>query len=230
MSSSSILPAPSQNTSTHFLTPIQHLITIKLNRDNYLLWKARIVPYLKGQHLFSFIDGSLPAPPSFLPPTSTEITQTTLNPTFVTWQSQDQMIFSALILSLSETILAYMVKCTTSRDTISSQIHEYPLSTCNSLQGWFFRCWLLSSIHPSHRHSCCDRSTPPSPWSTFVSSCWPRFRLWFSCYLCSNPIDPHCSWRSLWSPTIPWTPVIPQSTFCWFVYSQCQFCEQKLLQ
>jgi hypothetical protein len=69
-SSSSILAAPSTITSSHFLSPIQHLITIKLNRDNYLLWKAQIIPYLKGQHLFGFIDGTQPTPPKFLPLTS----------------------------------------------------------------------------------------------------------------------------------------------------------------
>ena len=58
MSSSSILATPSTTTSSHSLSPIQHLITIKLNRDNYLLWKAQIIPYLKGLHLFGFIDGT----------------------------------------------------------------------------------------------------------------------------------------------------------------------------
>uniref|UniRef100_A0A2N9FKH8 Uncharacterized protein n=1 Tax=Fagus sylvatica TaxID=28930 RepID=A0A2N9FKH8_FAGSY len=48
------------------LPHIQHLITIKLNRDNYLLCKAQIVPYLRGQHLYGFIDGTKPAPPSSL--------------------------------------------------------------------------------------------------------------------------------------------------------------------
>jgi hypothetical protein len=115
-SSSGILSTPSQNTSHHSLTPIQHLITIKLHRDNYLLWKAQIVPYLKGQHLFGFLDGSQPAPSSFLPLTSTEIFEPTLNPAFLAWQSQDQMILSALISSLSEKILTYVVKCTTSRE------------------------------------------------------------------------------------------------------------------
>uniref|UniRef100_A0A2N9F0L7 Reverse transcriptase Ty1/copia-type domain-containing protein n=1 Tax=Fagus sylvatica TaxID=28930 RepID=A0A2N9F0L7_FAGSY len=46
----------------HSLTQVHHLITIKLTRDNYLLWKAQIVPYLKGQHLFGFLDGSRLAP------------------------------------------------------------------------------------------------------------------------------------------------------------------------
>ena len=115
-SSSGILSTPSQNTSHHSLTPIQYLITIKLNRDNYLLWKAQIVPYLKGQHLLGFIDGSQTAPSSFLPLTSTEISEPTLNPAFLAWQSQDQMILSALISSLFEKILTYVVKCTTSRE------------------------------------------------------------------------------------------------------------------
>ena len=52
----SILP-----TSPH-LPVVHHLVTIKLNRDNYLLWKAQIIPYLRGQHLFGFLDSSRPAP------------------------------------------------------------------------------------------------------------------------------------------------------------------------
>ena len=52
----SVLP-----TSTH-LSVVHHLVTIKLTRDNYLLWKAQIVSYLCGQHLFGFLDSSRPAP------------------------------------------------------------------------------------------------------------------------------------------------------------------------
>jgi hypothetical protein len=114
-SSSSFLSALTQNPSTQSLSGVHHLITIKLTRDNYLLWKAQIVPYLKGQHLFGYIDGSIPASPQFLLPT-TDITQPAPNPSFLTWQSQDQLILLALISSLSETILAYVVKCPTSHD------------------------------------------------------------------------------------------------------------------
>ena len=56
----SILPSP-----TH-LPVVHHVVTIKLTRDNYLLWKAQIVPYLRGQHLFGFLDGSRPTPPQTL--------------------------------------------------------------------------------------------------------------------------------------------------------------------
>ena len=98
-------------TATH-LPVVHRLVTIKLTRENYLLWKAQIVPYLQGQHLFGFLDGSRPAPSSYLDGSSPPEP----NPAHQAWLIQDQMILSALISSLSENILAYVVKCTTSRD------------------------------------------------------------------------------------------------------------------
>uniref|UniRef100_A0A2N9GW48 Retrotransposon Copia-like N-terminal domain-containing protein n=1 Tax=Fagus sylvatica TaxID=28930 RepID=A0A2N9GW48_FAGSY len=115
-SSASSLSALTQNTYPHSLPPIHHLITIKFTRDNYLLWKAQILPYLKGQHLFGFVDGTQTPPPQFLPLTTTEPSHLQSNPDFLLWQSQDQLILSALISSLSENILAYVVKCFTSHE------------------------------------------------------------------------------------------------------------------
>uniref|UniRef100_A0A2N9HWF7 Reverse transcriptase Ty1/copia-type domain-containing protein n=1 Tax=Fagus sylvatica TaxID=28930 RepID=A0A2N9HWF7_FAGSY len=105
----SLIPAPPTAT---YLPVVHHLVTIKLTRENYLLWKAQIVPYLRGQHLFGFLDGSRPAPSPFLDGSS----QSEPNPAHQAWLIQDQMILSALISSLSENILAYVVKCATSRD------------------------------------------------------------------------------------------------------------------
>jgi hypothetical protein len=102
---------PVTPTATH-LPVIHHLVTIKLTRENYLLWKAQIVPYLRGQHLFGFLDGSRPAPSPYLDGSSPPEP----NPAHQAWLIQDQMILSALISSLSENILAYVVKCTTSQD------------------------------------------------------------------------------------------------------------------
>uniref|UniRef100_A0A2N9EQN2 Reverse transcriptase Ty1/copia-type domain-containing protein n=1 Tax=Fagus sylvatica TaxID=28930 RepID=A0A2N9EQN2_FAGSY len=98
------------------LTPVHHLITIKLTRDNYLLWKAQVVPYLKGQHLFRFVDGSHPCPSQVVASASSDSTVVLLNSEFTKWQLQDQLILSALISSLSEKVMTHVVKCTTSRD------------------------------------------------------------------------------------------------------------------
>jgi hypothetical protein len=98
------------------LTPVHHLITIKLTRDNYLLWKAQVMPYLKGQHLFKFVDGSHPCPSQVVASASTASAAVVLNSEFTKWQLQDQLILSALISSLSEKVMTHVVKCTTSRD------------------------------------------------------------------------------------------------------------------
>jgi hypothetical protein len=102
---SSSLPIP--------LTHIHHLITLKLTRENYLLWKAQIIPYLKGQHLYGFLDGSRPAPSQA---TASAATPALPSSDLQAWHIQDQMILSALISSLSETILAHVVNCRTSRE------------------------------------------------------------------------------------------------------------------
>lgn len=64
----------SQNSSSTSLsnTPItspniQSLVTIKLSSDNYLLWKAQIIPYLRGQRLFEYVDGSRNQPSQHIP-------------------------------------------------------------------------------------------------------------------------------------------------------------------
>ena len=44
------------------LYPLPHLVSLKLTKDNYLLWKARVVSYLRGQQLFGYADEYL-APP-----------------------------------------------------------------------------------------------------------------------------------------------------------------------
>ena len=98
------------------LTTIHHLITIKLTCDNYLLWKTQIVPYLKGQHLYGYLNGTTLALPRIITIAADDTIQAIQNPKFQHWHLQDQMILSAIISSLSEKILAHVVKFTTSRD------------------------------------------------------------------------------------------------------------------
>jgi hypothetical protein len=56
----------SGSTNPLTLTTLHHLLTIKLTRDNYLLWKAQVVPYLKGLPLYGYMDGSITSPPQVI--------------------------------------------------------------------------------------------------------------------------------------------------------------------
>ncbi|KAI5340670.1 hypothetical protein L3X38_019944 [Prunus dulcis] len=43
-----------------------NVITVRLDRNNYPLWFAQILPLLRNCHLLTFIDGSSDCPPAFV--------------------------------------------------------------------------------------------------------------------------------------------------------------------
>ncbi|KAA8547824.1 hypothetical protein F0562_004253 [Nyssa sinensis] len=93
------------------VTPVHlhSLVTVKLTKDNYRLWKTQIVPYLRGQRLFGFVDGSLPCPSPTIPnpdaTTNPNAPPEVPNPNYNSWYDQDQVVLSALVSSLSEAYL-----------------------------------------------------------------------------------------------------------------------------
>lgn len=92
------------------------IVTVKLNKDNFLLWKAQIVPYLRGQKVFGFLDGTIMPPPPTLAQSTDTTTGPTDNPDYLLWVQQDQLILSTLLSSLTEGVLTQVVGCVTSRD------------------------------------------------------------------------------------------------------------------
>ncbi|KAF5446599.1 hypothetical protein F2P56_032214 [Juglans regia] len=68
-----------------------------------------MVPYLRGQDLFHFVDGSSKPPSRLLSD------KTTVNPNFLAWTKMDQMILSVKISTLSYNLIAQMVGHSTSQ-------------------------------------------------------------------------------------------------------------------
>ncbi|KAB1209313.1 hypothetical protein CJ030_MR6G009330 [Morella rubra] len=67
-----------------------------------------MVTYLRGQHLFGYVDESILSP-FFLSDTAT------VNSAYTDWVQQDQLILSTIILSLSENLIAQIISLTTSQ-------------------------------------------------------------------------------------------------------------------
>ena len=62
------------------------MVTVKLNCDNFLLWKAQIIPYMRGQRVFGFLDGTITPPPQVIPnPDTTSTINSIGNLEFLTW-------------------------------------------------------------------------------------------------------------------------------------------------
>ncbi|KAF5471554.1 hypothetical protein F2P56_008335 [Juglans regia] len=97
-----------------------YIVSVKLTSNNYLLWRAQIVPYLHGQDHYHFIDGSFPPPPPIISasPSSTPgiLFAPKPNPSYLQWRCTDQLLLSALLSSLTESILAQAVSSRTSRE------------------------------------------------------------------------------------------------------------------
>ena len=109
---STTVNSSSSTTNSSTTTPnpanTSHFLSVKLTPDNYLIWRAQIQPYLYGQRLFGYIDGTIPEPPRRGPDGSP-------NPTYIKWFEQDQLVVSILISSLSERLITQVIRHTKSR-------------------------------------------------------------------------------------------------------------------
>nr|GMD60371.1 uncharacterized protein LOC109147057 [Ipomoea batatas]GMD63597.1 uncharacterized protein LOC109147057 [Ipomoea batatas] len=45
------------------LSSAHYYVSIKVNSKNFVFWRAQLVPFLHGQNLMGYIDGSVPSPP-----------------------------------------------------------------------------------------------------------------------------------------------------------------------
>jgi hypothetical protein len=73
-----------------------------------------MVPFLEGQNLFGYVDGTIPQPPKLIPDSTFGLLIT--NPAHLSWFHQDRMIFSAIIFTLSVETLPHVIGLTTSCD------------------------------------------------------------------------------------------------------------------
>jgi hypothetical protein len=97
------------------IVPLSHthqVIFSKLTNTNYLYWRMQMKPYLLGQGVFGFVDGSNSCPsPHILDADGVSLQ---VSQHFLRWKQQDQLILSALLSSLSMEVLHLVVDCPTS--------------------------------------------------------------------------------------------------------------------
>ena len=95
-SSISFLTTPSL-----FHNTFNHPINIKLDRSNYLLRKSQIIPAIQGHNLGGFLFGTLPCPPKYQ-----EESTRSINPDYIAWEQQDQLLLCWLLASIFESKLS----------------------------------------------------------------------------------------------------------------------------
>ncbi|KAL5569822.1 hypothetical protein UlMin_026397 [Ulmus minor] len=74
--------------------------SVKLNHENYLLWKSMVLPVIRGNRLDGFIKGTKECPPEFIIKEDSGFEEVHLNPDYENWIAQDQTLLGWLYNSI----------------------------------------------------------------------------------------------------------------------------------
>ena len=70
---------------------LSNQVSKKLTRENFLLWKAQVLPQIRGPGLYGYLDGSKPAPEPTISSTDKDgKTVIVPNPLHTAWVGIDQ--------------------------------------------------------------------------------------------------------------------------------------------
>nr|BDI54716.1 SH3 domain-containing protein C23A1.17-like [Triticum aestivum] len=87
-----------------------HLVTVKLSADNYLLWRAQVLPLMLNHYLEGYVDGTLLGPPAMVQvPSAGGGSVMVSNPAHHRWIAQDQAILSAIQSSLTPSVASMVL-------------------------------------------------------------------------------------------------------------------------
>lgn len=89
---------------------------MKFDGTNYPLWLSQVVPFLQSRNLMGYVDGTKPCPGYYLTDVQGKITFT-INPAYVKWTKEDEMIQSWINSWLTPSVLSIVAHSATSRTT-----------------------------------------------------------------------------------------------------------------
>lgn len=96
-------PSKIDQTSSSFPS-MSHTFSVKLDENNYLIWKNQLLNVIMAHGLDHFIDGTHPCPPRFL-----DEEPCTLNPEYAVWNRYNRLVMSWFYSSLTESMLGEIV-------------------------------------------------------------------------------------------------------------------------
>ena len=123
----STLLTPSFTTTMKLIIPLS-LLTLPSSK--YISWKLQFhTSFIRYDHL-GYIDGSKPCPPANLPHNNTTIP----NPEHILRIKQDQLILTAIIGSLSPTIIPFIAQSKASREAWTILANTYTKPSCGHIK------------------------------------------------------------------------------------------------
>ncbi|KAL5751674.1 hypothetical protein ACOSQ2_022181 [Xanthoceras sorbifolium] len=115
MNTSSSAMAGASAFSSPFTSQLNFNMQIKLDENNYLFWRAQVLPAIRAYNLEDYIFEVKPVPKKFIEVRSTDSDETVIkiNDDFLTWKKNDQLLVCWLISTLSQPIIGQVNQCST---------------------------------------------------------------------------------------------------------------------
>jgi hypothetical protein len=89
-----------------------------------LIWKAHVIPALRGARVLDLVEGNEKAPEEFLETEDINKKKVTIkNTEYASWISRDQLVLRWILNSLSPDVLAHVAGLETSTDTWAANAH-----------------------------------------------------------------------------------------------------------
>ncbi|KAK1613964.1 hypothetical protein QYE76_019481 [Lolium multiflorum] len=89
-----------------------------LTRDNALVWRALVIPALRGALVLDLVEGKEPAPDKIIKAEDEKGVKVKIsNPNYVSWIARDQQVLRWLLNSLSPDVLTHVIGLDTSAET-----------------------------------------------------------------------------------------------------------------
>lgn len=92
------------------------VVTEKLTKTNFVLWKAQVLAALRGAQLAGFLDDSIKPPSKMvvLQDKDGNTGEKVVNAAYTQWVAQEQQVLSYLLMSLSREVLTQVATLTPS--------------------------------------------------------------------------------------------------------------------
>ncbi|KAH7847861.1 hypothetical protein Vadar_031024 [Vaccinium darrowii] len=107
------MESSSRNLLSFPFSNISNFISVKLDSENYLLWRDQFMPFLECNDLFGYVDGSITSPEEKITDETTK--KKIVNPEYQVWVRTDKFVLSCIKASLSPSTSAHVLGLQTSR-------------------------------------------------------------------------------------------------------------------
>ncbi|CAN6275510.1 unnamed protein product [Urochloa humidicola] len=120
---------PSSASAAAFPSLLSLPITEKLSKNNLVLWKAQVLPAIRGAQLEGHLDGTDPAPPKEIDVKQADKIIKSPNMDYARWMALDQQVLGYLLTTMMREVMAQVATATTAGELWSAVNEIYSSQT-----------------------------------------------------------------------------------------------------